>query len=517
MQVFIPAAGLGLRTRALNLDLPKPLLSVGMKPLIGRVMMLYPEETNFVIALGYKSEWVRQVVEAVAKENNQKVKIFYTESWKNNGQGLSHTIYEAKEYLKAEFIFHAVDSLIPPEICNQLLTSKCNSIVLGKPISEEYYRYPKGPTWAKDKINPAGTTLVYTGVSAIHKTHEFWKFLEDKKEIAPESGETLGLNPENCEVIQIESNEWLDCGNTSGLEKTRQIFPTEEIILERKNEAIWHIGKQMYKFHTDENFILQRIKRSISLQPFVPLAKFVSNNIYSYDRVPGISLSKSNEEVFQDFLNFCLNFWFKIPETTSYPQINFDKFYRKKTLERIHSFLQKYPNYRIQTINGNKVELIQDLLVQIPWDSLTDIHWARSHGDLHPDNVVYNQKTKTFSLLDWRQDFDGSTSQFGDLYYELAKINHGLIVDHEIVSKNGFYIDWRGDEAICDIESGHEKEAWKKIFKSFCAGNSFNINKLEIMTSLIYLNIAILHHENYDKFLFTLGHKMLCDALKKIR
>ena len=39
-----------------------------------------------------------------------------------------------------------------------------------------------------------------------------------------------------------------------------------------------------------------------------------------------------------------------------------------------------------------------------------------------------------FSLLDWRQNFDG-VMEYGDLYYDL-KIYHGLIISHDFINKN---------------------------------------------------------------------------------
>ena len=45
------------------------------------------------------------------------------------------------------------------------------------------------------------------------------------------------------------------------------------------------------------------------------------------------------------------------------------------------------------------------------------------------ENILYNQKNKKFLFLDWRQDFNGNL-EIGDLYYDLSKLLHGLIVEH---------------------------------------------------------------------------------------
>ena len=59
------------------------------------------------------------------------------------------------------------------------------------------------------------------------------------------------------------------------------------------------------------------------------------------------------------------------------------------------------------------------------------------HGDLHFENII---KKKIFKLIDWRDSFDKDI-YFGDIYYDLAKILHGLIVNHSIIKKEKFEIN----------------------------------------------------------------------------
>ena len=57
------------------------------------------------------------------------------------------------------------------------------------------------------------------------------------------------------------------------------------------------------------------------------------------------------------------------------------------------------------------------------------------HGDLHGSNIIYDKNK--FTLGDWREKF-GDDIRTGDIYYDLAKIYHGLIVNHEFIRKNQF-------------------------------------------------------------------------------
>ena len=78
-----------------------------------------------------------------------------------------------------------------------------------------------------------------------------------------------------------------------------------------------------------------------------------------------------------------------------------------------------------ETINGNIVPPISELLNLVDWDNLSSGIPTRFHGDLHFENILISE-TGNFSLLDWRQDFAG-LQEYGDLYYDLAKLLHGMI------------------------------------------------------------------------------------------
>ena len=47
--------------------------------------------------------------------------------------------------------------------------------------------------------------------------------------------------------------------------------------------------------------------------------------------------------------------------------------------------------------------------------------------------IFYFQKNK-FKLIDWRQDFSGNLN-YGDIYYDLAKLNGGIYVSYQNVKK----------------------------------------------------------------------------------
>ena len=59
----------------------------------------------------------------------------------------------------------------------------------------------------------------------------------------------------------------------------------------------------------------------------------------------------------------------------------------------------------------------------------------------HPENILIDNKNE-IKLLDWRQGYGDGMYEFGDVYYDLAKFMHGLIVDHKRVHSNDYAISF---------------------------------------------------------------------------
>ena len=55
----------------------------------------------------------------------------------------------------------------------------------------------------------------------------------------------------------------------------------------------------------------------------------------------------------------------------------------------------------------------------------------------------------------------------------------------------------------------------KDEYESFIKKNGFDLNKIKIITSLIFLNMSPLHHEPFNLMLYYLGKSMLYKSLKQ--
>ena len=96
---------------------------------------------------------------------------------------------------------------------------------------------------------------------------------------------------------------------------------------------------------------------------------------------------------------------------------------------------------------------------------------TRMHGDFHFENIIFTNNKK-YQFIDWRQDFGGILN-YGDMYYDLAKLYHGIIVDHGAIRNNMFSINLSDTGKIVDYEIYRKQTSYdcEKIFLNFLDKN----------------------------------------------
>jgi thiamine kinase-like enzyme len=143
------------------------------------------------------------------------------------------------------------------------------------------------------------------------------------------------------------------------------------------------------------------------------------------------------------------------------------------------------------------------MLKNIDWNLICNAVPVRFHGDFILDNILYTDKDD-FVLLDWRQDFGGNIDA-GDKYYDLAKLNHNLTINHDMLSNDHYYVKSTPTGMYCDIFRSHNMvQCQQAFFKSIEAMN-YDKQKINLMTSLIWINMSPLHEYPLNKFLFYFG------------
>ena len=163
-------------------------------------------------------------------------------------------------------------------------------------------------------------------------------------------------------------------------------------------------------------------------------------------------------------------------------------------------------------INDKEIPGIKYMLKKVKWDKISTGIASNNHGDLHGSNIVFNNKK--FYLLDWRESFNNNV-KYGDIYYDLAKIKHGLIVNHEYVQKDRFEIKVHKNIAKIKIKKNLTMNEALIYYNKYIKINNYSSYNVDFLTSLIFINIAPLHQGRYSDFLFLLGKYKLSQCIEK--
>lgn len=528
-KVFIPTAGTGSRLSNLTQYLNKALVSIGLKPNISYIIEKFDKQTEFIIALGYKGELIKQFLTLAYPD--RIFKFVEIDKYEGEGSGLGYTILKSKEHLQAPFIFISNDTIILDEIpTNEKLISLENWIGYSKKPAGNNYRSVNvdktGKVIGLYEKNKYPQNYSYIGLCGIKNYEEFWKSFEPFTAEVCNAGESFALEKMLSNINFLGVNfEWLDTGNLKNIDTIINTFKksNDPEILPKSDESIWFIDDKVIKFHKDSDFIKNRVLRAKNLSPYIPEVLDQTENMYMYSKVTGNVFSKEiTTENFKYLLDWLEKFW-KPLDLPAEKQLEFKntclKFYKYKTYDRISAYLAKYNNIDNdrEIINGKKVPSIFSILDKLDWDSLSDGLPVNFHGDLHFENILVvtdiKEKQLPFCLLDWRQDFSGIL-EYGDIYYDLAKLLHGLIISHEIINKNMFSLKRKMNEIDYDFLRKNINIDCEQILEDFIIKKGLSFQKTKILTALIFLNIAALHHYSYCHLLFYLGKNLLYNEIE---
>ena len=90
---------------------------------------------------------------------------------------------------------------------------------------------------------------------------------------------------------------------------------------------------------------------------------------------------------------------------------------------------------------------------------------------------------------------------------------HALIITHK--NKRKKYVRFTDDFPFYKFSKRRNLIRYLNHFENFIERNNFSLNKVKLISALIYLNIAPLHHSPYSHLLFFHGKLELYKILKK--
>lgn len=520
--IVIPSAGTGSRLGDFTKNYNKAMCSLGPKPVISYIIEHFAKEDEIIILLGYKGDLLRQVVKACYPGWN--IKFVEVDIYEGPRSGLGYSLSRAYDCLQKPFIFWPNDTLLDNNLDD--MDYESNWVVAGShEFDSTNYRHVIG-----NKNGNAMTTILpknsigykysypYTGVCYIKDYKNFWEIYNSNRELFVKDGEVAGLNNLN-NVIIYPAENWIDTGNREIFEKAKFDYSRkmEEVVLEKPDEAIWFIDDRVIKFHIDKKFISDRVKRFSTFLSDgqkdagikIPRLLYHDDNVYVYKREPGAMASKAIDiSMFDRLLDSF--FRFDREEVSDEEALRiYTDFYRDKTLSRIRKFCEENGESDADPviINGLNCEPASDLVNLIDWEyiSRNGVFTKNYHGDFHLENILV--QGFDFVMLDWRQNF--GKSDIGDIYYDLAKMWHSLIVNHTMVKEGRFTVENIGRSKIrIDIDRTFMDTECENRLRDYI-DRYFVLEQAELLTCLIFLNIAACHVYPYSRFLFYLGKYLL--------
>ena len=511
-KVLLTTSGLGSRLGNLTKFTNKSLVRIGDKPVISHIIESYPQDVEFVVTLGHYGSHVRQYL--TLAHSDRKIQFIEIDNYVGEGSSLLYSISLCEEYLQTSFVFHACDTILPKNYINDVDFSS-NWSIGGSGENSQSYRTINAVNGKIASINEKGEQnfdYVYVGVSGIKDYQEFWRICNDTLSTI----KTSDLS--DCHVIREMNNfniitidDWYDIGNVDALKRTRSKIKGTVHVLDKEDENIFVFDDFVIKFFYNKKICSDRVARTKNLRGLVPTLLGSTENFYKYQFVKADLLANSiNLLKFVDLLSWSKqNLWIQ-KEDESYKE-NALSFYKDKTLKRIDKFLEKYNlEDSVDIINGIEVPPIKEVIEQINFESLIGKNPTGFHGDFILDNILIGKNG--FTLIDWRQDFNGSIDA-GDMHYDLAKLNHNLTLSHQVLADNHFKISCK-DEVTCDVYVKKTNIECQEYLQDFCYNNKIDYSNIKILSSIIWINMAPLHEHPLDMFLYYFGKYNLFLNLK---
>jgi NDP-sugar pyrophosphorylase family protein/mannose-6-phosphate isomerase-like protein (cupin superfamily) len=508
--VLILAAGIGSRLGNLTKNINKAMLPIDNKAIISYIINKFPSNYEFVVALGYKGEFIKEYCKLTYPDH--KFTFISIDNYTGDKSGPGYSALLCKQHLQRPFYWIVADCIIDSKIPH------LDGNWLGVYPTSYPEKYSTIKTNNKDEIvefknkSKEGFDKAFIGLASIWDYDIFWKQLENNMV----NGEivTAFNNPNLYPSFKTKDLKWLDTGNLDDLNRTKLYFNDNPLSLYKETDEITYKENRFIKFTPDKNNINNKSKRANVLSKLIPSDFKSTNHFISYKWEDGDTLYQlDNLNLYKKFLGF-LNSTIDNSLKLDLSEDIFQKFYLDKTNTRKQRFINKYGEKYINeplTINGKQYPSLKTLLKNnLKLDKFTHSKcYSSFHGDLQFDNILYNESKDKFTYIDWRESFGGNTSG-GDIYYDLAKLYGGILIPYNLMKKPNSVKLSEGETIINynhDVPVNLQK--FKTYFEKWINNSKYDLDKIKLITAIIFLNMSPLHDESFGKMLWVRSIEML--------
>ena len=500
VDVLISTAGQGSRLHKISSKINKSLLPFSNKPIIHHIIEKVPLDLRIGILLGYNSEQVKDYLSIAFPERN--IIYIYVDDWLSSQSGTKYSLMCARDSLHDTFWYFPCDGIYK-DVDFMFKEFEEDVFVVNKVNRDKALHYLTF-TIRNDRIikqffkstTDAGN-YAFTGAMKIKSGKKFFLKLDELK-----STEFISAISDNSLVYVTES--WRDLGNFEMYQEA--LSETGEFDFSKVDEFTYQLPDKIIKWWADPNIPALKTEKPLLKPSVFPRNVKSRNQFLFYDKSSGSpfyeQVNKNNFETLLAWLKQEL--WLPIDLDI---RKNLEDFYKNKTDARIELLGNKLESqsYNPKTINGIEVRSWQYYYEKIDWNLLIqDSKPSFIHGDLQFDNIIYEESTEKFSLIEWRYDFSGLKS-LGDLHYDFAKMLGGIYMNYQEIKKSNFEFNYKN--GIVEIKTPLLKDDKELIaILEDCAKElKLNIGKIKALVPLIFWNMAPLHQEPFSNLCWCLG------------
>lgn len=494
----------------------KAIMPLGSKAIVSHIIDRFPEGTRFIVAVGYLADQVKNYIGLMHPELPVSFVDVPDYDSPKSGPGLS--LLACQPQLQGPFYAIPADTLFELDLNAAEHTRLGHNWAGVGDVADE--DTPQYTTFAEDhsgriievahKERRPGRRA-WNGLLYVHDHALFWSSLADPTLLAGEHHVTNGMagliNSDN--GLYAQEMGWRDVGTYALYRKEAERLT--DFDFSKTDEAIYFSATHVVKMFVDAEITRNRVAKAALRPAAFPPIDAERGQFYRYPLQPGQTFyTVGTPERFTQLLAWCKETLWKPADVQPARMAELcDDFYRTKTLSRLGKYHGKYPDQQmLKTVNGEAVVSVEDLLGRLRWAELSAGVPVFMHGDLQFDNILLDEASGRFNLLDWRQDFAGAVA-FGDIYYDMAKLYGGILLNYDYIKKNLLsYTDLDGHVWI-DFAQRLTTPAYAEVLRRFVGSEGLDFNRVELLTAVIFLNMAPLHHAPFDKLLYALSTSRL--------
>jgi dTDP-glucose pyrophosphorylase len=228
-KVFILAGGLGTRLEPFTRILPKPLIPIGDKPILEKIMDEFREYglDDFILSVNYKAEMIKMYFGDTNIKNKYKNIRYVQES---KPLGTIGSLYMAKNLIDDTFFITNSDIIIKEDLDQILSFHKENGSILTIVGCMKQSTMPYGVLKLNDngflneiQEKPSYRHIINTGVYVAEPEVMDYLKVEERLDIT-DLFDTLLKQNKKISVYPIKEDKWFDIGQWEEYEKTKKYF-----------------------------------------------------------------------------------------------------------------------------------------------------------------------------------------------------------------------------------------------------------------------------------------------------